>query len=168
MKRRSRLAKFQGNLFRKKYREVLEEKNRLIDNYRHATDYAEDLTALRDDDRYQEARGLRNSQRHPARRVQGPRHQVRAGHLGREEERGGEAREAAAKPSRHRGPPPVSLGIRVRRDPQQTRRLRRDHDQSAVGDLQAQRQRVLRRSLRRRIQEEYDDSRVREGAGEAA
>src|SRR5208337_2260718 len=40
--------KFQGSLFRKKYREVLEEKNRLIDAFRHATEYAEDLTALRD------------------------------------------------------------------------------------------------------------------------
>ncbi len=40
--------KFQGSLFRRKYREVLEEKNRLIDAFRHATEYAEDLTALRD------------------------------------------------------------------------------------------------------------------------
>ena len=40
--------KFQGSLFRRKYREVLEEKNRLIDNFRHATEYAEDLTVLRD------------------------------------------------------------------------------------------------------------------------
>jgi hypothetical protein len=38
----------QGNLFRKSYREVLTEKNRLIDQYRHAT-YADDLTALRND-----------------------------------------------------------------------------------------------------------------------
>ncbi|MGQ4809131.1 hypothetical protein NKDENANG_02533 [Candidatus Entotheonellaceae bacterium PAL068K] len=38
----------QPNLFRKTYRQVLEEKNRLIENYRHATAYAEDLTALRD------------------------------------------------------------------------------------------------------------------------
>ena len=40
--------KFQGSLFRRKYREVLEEKNRLIDAFRHATEYAEDLSALRD------------------------------------------------------------------------------------------------------------------------
>ena len=40
--------KFQGSLFRRKYREVLEEKNRLIDNFRHATEYVEDLTVLRD------------------------------------------------------------------------------------------------------------------------
>ena len=39
------------------YREVLEEKNRLIDNFRHATEYAEDLTVLRDaiDTKKQEA-----------------------------------------------------------------------------------------------------------------
>jgi len=36
-------------LFRKSYRDVLEEKNRLLDTYRHATDSAEDLAALRDD-----------------------------------------------------------------------------------------------------------------------
>ncbi|MHB1559594.1 MAG: Eco57I restriction-modification methylase domain-containing protein [Isosphaeraceae bacterium] len=39
----------QGNLFRKNYRQIVEEKNRLIDNYRNATEYSEDLTALRDD-----------------------------------------------------------------------------------------------------------------------
>lgn len=39
----------QGNLFRKSYHDVLQEKNRLIDTYRHATTYAQDLTALRDD-----------------------------------------------------------------------------------------------------------------------
>jgi REP element-mobilizing transposase RayT len=38
----------QRNMFRRTYRQVLEEKNRLIDNYRHAATYAEDLTALRD------------------------------------------------------------------------------------------------------------------------
>ena len=38
----------QGNLFRKNYKQVLEEKNRLIDVFRHATEYAEDLTALRE------------------------------------------------------------------------------------------------------------------------
>ncbi len=38
----------QGNLFRKTYGQVLEEKNRLIDTFRHATEYAEDLTTLRD------------------------------------------------------------------------------------------------------------------------
>ncbi|MBM4089145.1 MAG: ATP-binding protein [Planctomycetes bacterium] len=40
--------KYQGRLFRKKYKQVLEEKNRLIDTFRHATEYAEDLTAMRD------------------------------------------------------------------------------------------------------------------------
>lgn len=39
----------QQNLFRKSYRQVLDEKNRLIENYRHATAYAEDLTELRRD-----------------------------------------------------------------------------------------------------------------------
>ena len=39
----------QQDLFRKSYRQILEEKNRLIDTYRHAAAYAEDLTALRDD-----------------------------------------------------------------------------------------------------------------------
>lgn len=40
--------KFQASLFRRKYREVLEEKNRLINTFRHATEYADDLTAIRD------------------------------------------------------------------------------------------------------------------------
>lgn len=38
----------QGDLFRKSYHDILLEKNRLIDTYRHATSYADDLTALRD------------------------------------------------------------------------------------------------------------------------
>jgi hypothetical protein len=38
----------QGHLFRKTYRQIVEEKNRLIDNYRNATAYSEDLAALRD------------------------------------------------------------------------------------------------------------------------
>jgi Alw26I/Eco31I/Esp3I family type II restriction m6 adenine DNA methyltransferase len=38
----------QGNLFRKSYQQVLEEKNRLIDNYRHAATFVDDLTSLRD------------------------------------------------------------------------------------------------------------------------
>lgn len=38
----------QGDLFRKSYREVLAEKNRLIDDYRHTASYAPDLRALRD------------------------------------------------------------------------------------------------------------------------
>jgi hypothetical protein len=38
----------QGNLFRKRYREVLAEKNRLISNYRHAASYSSDLRTLRD------------------------------------------------------------------------------------------------------------------------
>src|SRR5260370_25713107 len=37
----------QGNLFRKSYQELLLEKNRRIYNYRHASLYADDLTALR-------------------------------------------------------------------------------------------------------------------------
>jgi type I restriction-modification system DNA methylase subunit len=36
------------DMFRKSYRLLLEEKNRLIDTYRHATSYAEDLRGLRD------------------------------------------------------------------------------------------------------------------------
>ena len=36
------------NLFRKSYREILAEKNRLVNLYRHATTYAEDLRSLRD------------------------------------------------------------------------------------------------------------------------
>jgi len=39
---------FQRNMFRRTYHQVLEEKNRLIDLYRHAASYAEDLAALRD------------------------------------------------------------------------------------------------------------------------
>ena len=38
----------QGNLFRRTYKQVLEEKNRLIDVFRHATEYAEELTSIRD------------------------------------------------------------------------------------------------------------------------
>ncbi|MGD0948113.1 MAG: DNA methyltransferase [Candidatus Binatia bacterium] len=38
-----------GDLFRRSYKEILAEKNRLIEQYRHATAYAEDLTVLRDD-----------------------------------------------------------------------------------------------------------------------
>lgn len=38
----------QGNLFRKSYREILLEKNRLIDNFRKASTYAEDLAATRE------------------------------------------------------------------------------------------------------------------------
>ncbi len=39
----------QGNLFRKSYRELLAEKNRLIDLYRHTGTYTDDLSSLRDD-----------------------------------------------------------------------------------------------------------------------
>ncbi len=39
----------QNNLFIKPYRQLLDEKNRLIDNYRHATAYGEDLRKMRDD-----------------------------------------------------------------------------------------------------------------------
>lgn len=38
----------QGELFRKSYSQLLAEKNRLIDTYRHAATYTEDLRALRD------------------------------------------------------------------------------------------------------------------------
>jgi hypothetical protein len=38
----------QGNLFRKTYRQILDEKNRLIRNYRYTATYADDLRALRD------------------------------------------------------------------------------------------------------------------------
>jgi hypothetical protein len=37
-----------ANLFRKSYRQILAEKNRLVETYRHAAAYAEDLRALRD------------------------------------------------------------------------------------------------------------------------
>lgn len=37
-----------ATLFRKSYKELLEEKNRLIENYRHTAKYAEDLRSLRD------------------------------------------------------------------------------------------------------------------------
>jgi hypothetical protein len=39
----------QSNLFIKPYRQLLAEKNRLIDNYRHASAYGEDLRRMRDD-----------------------------------------------------------------------------------------------------------------------
>jgi len=47
----------QGNLFRRSYKQVLADKNRLIDVFRHATEYADDLTAMRDaiDEKKQEA-----------------------------------------------------------------------------------------------------------------
>jgi hypothetical protein len=38
----------QLNMFRHTFKQVLEEKNRLIDGFRHATEYAEDLTSTRD------------------------------------------------------------------------------------------------------------------------
>jgi Putative DNA-binding domain len=52
----------QGNLFVKPYRDVLEEKNRLIDNYRRTTSYADDLRRLRDniDEKKKEALGTLN------------------------------------------------------------------------------------------------------------
>lgn len=52
----------QGNLFVKPYREVLAEKNRLIDNYRRTTSYADDLRILRDniDDKKKQALGTLN------------------------------------------------------------------------------------------------------------
>jgi hypothetical protein len=52
----------QGDLFRKSYREVLAEKNRLIDNYRHTASYASDLRTLRDniEEKKSEARDTLN------------------------------------------------------------------------------------------------------------
>ena len=41
--------KHQKSLFRRSYKDLLAEKNRLIENYRHAAAYTDDLTALRDD-----------------------------------------------------------------------------------------------------------------------
>ena len=38
----------QINMFRRTFKQVLEEKNRLIDGFRHATEYAEDLASTRD------------------------------------------------------------------------------------------------------------------------
>lgn len=38
----------QGHLFQKSYRELLEEKDRLIDTYRHAATYTDDLRSMRD------------------------------------------------------------------------------------------------------------------------
>ncbi len=38
----------QGDLFRKSYREILADKNRLIDTFRHTAGYAEDLRSMRD------------------------------------------------------------------------------------------------------------------------
>lgn len=52
----------QGHLFVKPYREVLAEKNRLIENYRHTASYADDLRELRDsiDEKKKEAAGTLN------------------------------------------------------------------------------------------------------------
>jgi hypothetical protein len=52
----------QGHLFVKPYRDVLAEKNRLIDNYRRTTSYADDLRRLRDniDEKKKEALGTLN------------------------------------------------------------------------------------------------------------
>lgn len=52
----------QGNLFVKPYREVIAEKNRLIDNYRHSATYADDLRRLRDniEEKKKEALGSLN------------------------------------------------------------------------------------------------------------
>jgi hypothetical protein len=38
----------QGNLFHKSYRDLLEEKNRLLETYRHTASHADDLRVLRD------------------------------------------------------------------------------------------------------------------------
>jgi len=48
----------QADLFRRSYREILAEKNRLIDNYRHTADYADDLRALRDNIQQKKTKAL--------------------------------------------------------------------------------------------------------------
>ena len=48
----------QGNLFRKSYQEILKEKNRLIEQYRHTSSISEDLTALRDNIQRKKAEAL--------------------------------------------------------------------------------------------------------------
>jgi hypothetical protein len=48
----------QGHLFRKSYQEILKEKNRLIEQYRHTSSLAEDLTALRDNIQRKKAEAL--------------------------------------------------------------------------------------------------------------
>ena len=45
---RSGPKRVQVNMFRRTFKQVLEEKNRLIDGFRHATEYAEDLASTRD------------------------------------------------------------------------------------------------------------------------
>ena len=58
-------AEFEGsraqlNLFHKTYRQVLEEKNRLISIYRHATTYSQDLQSLRDEIAEKKASAIEN------------------------------------------------------------------------------------------------------------
>lgn len=48
----------QGDLFKRSYQQILAEKNRLIDQYRHATSYTEDLTAMRDEIQRKKAQAL--------------------------------------------------------------------------------------------------------------
>ncbi len=48
----------QGHLFRRSYQEILKEKNRLIEQYRHTSTYEEDLTALRDNIHRKKAEAL--------------------------------------------------------------------------------------------------------------
>ncbi|MEZ2318876.1 MAG: DNA methyltransferase [Microcoleus sp.] len=50
----------QLNLFHKTYRQVLEEKNRLISIYRHATTYSQDLQSLRDEIAEKKASAIEN------------------------------------------------------------------------------------------------------------
>lgn len=58
---RSFEKRMEGQLFRQKsYRAIVDEKNRLVENFRHTATYADDLTALRDtiDDKKQAAREI--------------------------------------------------------------------------------------------------------------
>ncbi len=48
----------QSDLFKKSYHQLVAEKNRLIDNYRHTASYAEDLRALRDNIQTKKAEAL--------------------------------------------------------------------------------------------------------------
>ena len=53
-------SRAQLNLFHKTYRQVLEEKNRLISIYRHATTYSQDLQSLRDEIAEKKASAIEN------------------------------------------------------------------------------------------------------------
>ena len=104
----------QGNLFRKSYSQVLEEKNRLIDTFRHATEYAEDLTSLRDaiDFKKQEAYETLNDILLDEFKELGIKFEQA---IWDDKKNGlGKPTEAFAQASRRRSAASVSLGIRVR------------------------------------------------------